>query len=615
MNEGIILISTHDLQTAGDLRSAFREEGYGVELVTPGEDVSGFDEAVLLVLTGGLDGDTAAEMSSTARDDLHIPVYGVAEKKEEGWRRLVHELDLTEIFFAPVDPDEVLLLGRTLIERRRLREVTGIVGETEVMQEVMERVVQIAPVKSTVLVTGESGTGKELVARGIHALSPRRHKSFIAVNVAALSETLLESELFGHEKGAFTGAVDTRKGFFELAGGGTIFLDEIGEMPLATQTKLLRVLEQKEFLRVGGEKPIRVDVRIVTATNQDLKQLVAIGEFRRDLYYRLNVLSIELPPLRERREDIPLLVDAFIEEISRSHDREFAGISDEAMEILKQHHWPGNVRELRNLVESMVVLSPGRKIEPGDIPDEIRHPEKGPSLLPATVQGTRLLPERRRGREEGEGKEGGQRGPGGPPRVRPDRGEEERGARDSGRDYRPELEFIFRTLMELRMDVTDLQREFEAYKAEVPPLGRAMREISAPEGDEYDVRVVRQPGEGDEYEVRPSRTRGQPGEDGEVGPSGPGGRGGMGPAPGGEGDRDAGEAAPESADAGARVGPTGEDEGSVVYRPGMTMEDVEREAILAALEEVDGNRRQAAELLEIGERTLYRKIRKYDLDV
>ena len=200
-------------------------------------------------------------------------------------------------------------MGRTAIERRRLQHLTGIVGETDAIREALERVVQIAPVAATVLVTGESGTGKELVARGIHALSPRRHKPFIAVNVAALSETLLESELFGHEKGAFTGAIDARRGLFELADGGTIFLDEIGEMPLATQTKLLRVLEQREFHRVGGEKTIRVDVRIVAATNQDLRQLVAIGEFRRDLYFRLNVLHIDLPALRERRDDIPLLVE------------------------------------------------------------------------------------------------------------------------------------------------------------------------------------------------------------------------------------------------------------------------------------------------------------------
>ena len=184
---------------------------------------------------------------------------------------------------------------------------------------------QIAPVASTVLITGESGTGKELVARGLHALSPRRHKRFIAVNVAALADTLLESELFGHEKGAFTGAIDARRGLFELAHGGTIFLDEIGEMPLATQTKLLRVLEQREFLRVGGEETIRVDVRIIAATNENLRRLVALRELRRDLYYRLNVLSIQLPPLRERREDIPLLVREFVREVSERHEAAVQG--------------------------------------------------------------------------------------------------------------------------------------------------------------------------------------------------------------------------------------------------------------------------------------------------
>src|SRR5690606_36262205 len=192
------------------------------------------------------------------------------------------------------------------------------------------------------------------------------HKRFIAVNVAALPDPLLDSELFGHEKGAFTGAIDSRRGLFELAHGGTIFLDEIGEMPLATQTKLLRVLEQREFLRVGGEESIKVDVRIIAATNQDLRQLVAIKEFRRDLYYRLNVLSIHLPPLRERRDDIPLLVRAFVREVSEANGRPFPGISPAAMEILRSYAWPGNVRELRNLVESMVVLSPGREIQPAD---------------------------------------------------------------------------------------------------------------------------------------------------------------------------------------------------------------------------------------------------------
>ena len=360
-HSGTVLISTHDLRVAGPLRDAFREAGYRVELVTPKEDLTGVDDPRLLILTGGLKNESSASQARQARLTRSIPVFGIAKEGEEGTRQAARALDLQEVFPHPPDPREVLLLGRTLIERNRLQEITGIVGESDSIRETLERVVQFAPVNATVLVTGESGTGKELIARGIHALSPRRHKSFIAVNVAALSETLLESELFGHEKGAFTGAVDSRKGLFELAQGGTIFLDEIGEMPLSTQTKLLRVLEEREFYRVGGEKPIRVDVRVIAATNQELRQLVEVGDFRRDLYFRLNVLRIELSPLRDRTEDIPLLVETFIEAASARHDRPFAGITDEAMQILMTHVWPGNVRELRNLVESMVVLAPGRR--------------------------------------------------------------------------------------------------------------------------------------------------------------------------------------------------------------------------------------------------------------
>ncbi len=588
MNDGLVLISTHDLETAGALRDVFDGAGYAVELVTPGEEIADFDDAVLLVLTRVLEAEDAEGLATQAREALHVPVYAVAEERDERWRRTVRELGLDEIFFQPVEPDEVLLLGRTLIERRRLQEVTGIVGETEEMREVLERVVQIAPVKSTVLVTGESGTGKELVARGIHALSPRKHGSFIAVNVAALSETLLESELFGHEKGAFTGAVDTRKGFFELAAGGTIFLDEIGEMPLSTQTKLLRVLEQREFLRVGGEEPIRVDVRIITATNQNLRQLVQVGDFRRDLYYRLNVLHIELPPLRERTEDIPLLVDAFIEEISESHDRSFAGISAEAMEILKRYHWPGNVRELRNLVESMVVLSPGQEIGPEDIPDEIRHPERESSLLPAPMARRAA---RSRGGEEDEN--------------RPGRDAPPREGEGAAQTYRPQLEFIFRTLMELRMDMDDLRKEFEAYKEDAGEILDAGRAVPLESGSgRYEIEVTGSRSEEDEPHVRVLE----------------------GPGAGGEVPRaeiaDEGERAEETAGkgAGAPGGESGAEsevpgDGQVVYRPGMTMDDLEREAIVAALEEVDGNRRKAAESLGIGERTLYRKIRKYELDV
>src|SRR5213594_2713389 len=242
----------------------------------------------------------------------------------------------------------------------------------------------MAPVTSTVLIEGESGTGKELVARAVHDLSPRRGKAFIAVNCAALPETLLESELFGHEKGAFTGAAERRLGRFELANGGTIFLDEVGEMTPSTQVKLLRVLEDRTFFRVGGTQPIRVDVRVIAASNKALKEQVALGRFRDDLFYRLNVLYIYLPPLRERRTDIPLLVRRFIAEFAATHDRQFRGITPEALQILVDADWPGNVRQLRNLIESMVVLAPEGEIRASDIPRDIRERGRGlPVRVPA----------------------------------------------------------------------------------------------------------------------------------------------------------------------------------------------------------------------------------------
>jgi transcriptional regulator with PAS, ATPase and Fis domain len=535
VKDEFVLVSTHDLKRAGALRDGFQAAGYGTDLVTPDEDIAGRDGVVLLVLTGGLE-DRGGALAEQARGALNVPVLGISAGDT-----LLPALrpGFDEVFGRATSLDDIVLVGRTVVERRRLQRITGIVGETDAMHEVLERVVQIAPVAATVLVTGESGTGKELVARGLHALSPRRYKPFISVNVAALSDTLLESELFGHEKGAFTGAIDARRGLFELAHGGTIFLDEIGEMPLTTQTKLLRVLEQREFLRVGGEKLIQVDVRIVAATNQDLRQLVAIGEFRRDLYYRFNVLSIALPPLRQRRDDIPLLVQEFVEEASSRHDRPFPGISPEAMEILRDYAWPGNVRELRNLVESMVVLSPGRVIQPGDIPDEVRAGRSG-TLLPAPI-------------------------------PRPFSGSVAK------QDLRPELEFVFRTLVDLRLDVDDLRREFEVYRREGPVTGIGRRYFVGG-ADARDV--IARPVEAFSSD---------------------------------EPDEEDATAAPSSDVPGSRTPPQDE-QGVVVFRPGMTMEDLEREAIAAALASVAGNRRKAAELLQIGERTLYRKISKYGLE-
>ena len=299
-------------------------------------------------------------------------VIGLSDVDEAGMVDRLRGLGYSEIFVKPVSPDDVVAGVRRQVERQEMTRATGLYGVSEGIREVLVKVEQLAPVSSTVLIEGESGTGKELVARAMHRLGRRRTRPFIAVNVGALPETLLESELFGHEKGAFTGAAERRIGRFELADTGTLFLDEIGDTPPATQVKLLRVLEEREVTRVGGTQPIPVDVRVITATNRPLRQQVEERTFRADLYYRLNVLSIYLPPLRERREDIPILVRRFIQELSAQHDRPFHGISADALQILVDYSWPGNVRELHNLVESMVVLSPGHEIGPEDIPREIR---------------------------------------------------------------------------------------------------------------------------------------------------------------------------------------------------------------------------------------------------
>ena len=235
----------------------------------------------------------------------------------------------------------------------------------------MEIIAQVAPSKASVLVTGESGTGKELVADAIHSLSSRADGPLIKVNCASLSPTLLESELFGHEKGAFTGAVSQKKGRFELADGGTIFLDEIGEIDQNTQIKILRVLQERCFERVGGEETVSVDVRIVAATNRNLEQEIRNGNFREDLYYRLNVVHIEVPPLRERKEDIPLLISSFIDTFNQEDGRHVEGFTNSARKALLAYSWPGNIRELRNTVESCVVLARGAMIDVDELPPHI----------------------------------------------------------------------------------------------------------------------------------------------------------------------------------------------------------------------------------------------------
>ena len=286
----------------------------------------------------------------------------------------------------PVNLDELeIVIDRALKSRRLEAEnfnlheqldqkfgLENLIGQSSAMLQIFEIVQQVAPTRATVLISGETGTGKELIAHALHNLSPRKNGPFVAVHAAALSTTLLESELFGHEKGAFTGAVERRIGRFELADGGTLFLDEVSEIEPAMQVKLLRVLEERAFERVGGSKTIQADVRLVAASNKDLKKLVNERKFRDDLFYRLSVVTVDLPPVRERREDIPLLIGAFVRQCSTENGKPVREMTQEAVNVLMAYDWPGNVRELRNTIEQMVVLARGERLTVRDVPATIR---------------------------------------------------------------------------------------------------------------------------------------------------------------------------------------------------------------------------------------------------
>ncbi len=271
---------------------------------------------------------------------------------------------------------------------KKIQEQLNIISESEKIREVIELVMSVAPTNISVLIMGESGVGKEVVAKAIHQLSPRHDKQMISVNCGAIPEGLLESELFGHEKGAFTGAIATKKGYFELADGGTIFLDEIGETPLHTQVKLLRVLETGEFMRVGSGELRKVDVRVIAATNRDLAEMVRKNQFRKDLYYRLKTVTIVVPPLRERREDIIPLLKYFVDQAVKKNNIEFAGFTQEALELIERYSWPGNVRELKNFVDSIIVLSAGKLVDAQMVRDQLTHLEEvkeEPNVLPMPV--------------------------------------------------------------------------------------------------------------------------------------------------------------------------------------------------------------------------------------
>lgn len=288
---------------------------------------------------------------------------------------LTKPLDIHELRAVVDKASQSQRLARSNLElQRQLNErfgFEGVIGNSKSMHAVISKLRQIAPTSASALILGESGTGKELVAKALHVNSPRKNKPFVALNCAALSENILESELFGHIRGAFTGADRERKGWFEHANGGTLFLDEVGDIPLPTQVKLLRVLESGEIVRVGSNDPLKVNVRLISATNRDLSDAITAGTFRQDLYHRLKVVTIKLPPLRERKEDIPLLIEHFLKIFTTSHDKAIRGYSPTVRRILTNYTWPGNVRELRNVVESMVVIDTDGMIDVEDMPDDL----------------------------------------------------------------------------------------------------------------------------------------------------------------------------------------------------------------------------------------------------
>ncbi len=391
---GKILVVDDEKNTRDGIRRGLEPLGYEVGLAASASEAiealrSGDVDLMLTDLRmPGMDGLELIKLAQKISPETQIimlTAYGTVETAVEAMKQGAYDY-LTK----PVNLDELEsrvshALGSTRLRaenvmlRERLQEKYGfesILGNSAPMKRVFETVRQVAPTKVTVHIAGESGTGKELIANAIHNVSPRKDKPFIAVHCAALSRSLLESELFGHEKGAFTGAIASKPGRFERADGGTLFLDEVSEIDPDIQVKLLRFLEEWEFERVGGIKTIKVDVRLVTATNSDLGRLVEEGRFREDLYYRLNVVAIKVPALRERKEDIPILVRAFLAEFSAENNKNVASISPEALDALVAHDWPGNVRELRNVIESLVVLSPGGTIEMSQLPPNIRRPPK-----------------------------------------------------------------------------------------------------------------------------------------------------------------------------------------------------------------------------------------------
>jgi len=376
------------------LDAVLRREGFDVVSAASGEEAlnmlesEDFDLVILDVMLPGISGiDT---MRAIRIANPYVPVIiitafssidGAIDAMKQGAFHYIPK---------PFKNEEVVLTVNKALEQRRLSNenerlkaelsekfaYSNIIGKSEIMRKVFDLIRLAAPSRSNILIQGESGTGKELVAKAIHHASPRARNAFVTVNSGSLPPELLESSLFGHMKGAFTGAIATKRGLFEVADDGSIFLDEIGNINLETQAKLLRVIQEKEFMRLGSVETVKVDVRIIAATNADLHKLMADQRFREDLYYRLNVITIQLPPLRRRREDVPLLVSHFLQKYSEENKRRVREVTADAMRILLDHAWPGNVRELENTIERAVVLCTGDRITPELLPDYLRYPTR-----------------------------------------------------------------------------------------------------------------------------------------------------------------------------------------------------------------------------------------------
>ncbi len=458
----------------------------------------------LVIVDLNLPSRALAAAAALLSDRRELPTLILATGSAAQWHRISRGNPLEEVVQAPVSPEDLRGRVKGLLEKSRFLH-DRLVGRSEAIRELRDRILLIAPTQVTVLVSGESGVGKDVVAQALHHYSPRSKRPFKVLNCGAIPENLLENELFGHEKGAFTDARTQYRGVFEQADSGTVFLDETGEMALSAQVRLLRVLEEREITRIGGDAAIPVDVRVIAASNKDLSQAVTVGEFRRDLYHRLKVVELHIPPLRQRREDIAPLIDHFVRTHGRDAPTPFGGFSDAAIELLTEYDWPGNIREVRNLVERLLFLGPSGQVEPEDLLPHLETPPSGMRQLPVATNKT------------------------------PDQSERE---------------LIYFALLDLKREVSELRQlvdERLGTRAPLPPrpiyqVGKEIEEETGMYGPELETAEIGSLRNG----VRP-------------------------------------------------------------------LKELERDAIEQALKRVNGNRRQAAEMLGIGLRTLYRKLVDYRL--